>query len=169
MTLYLAILLPSVKLNLLLALLMVAISTPILCAISRCTRSHLCASEKMKTLNLLCSYNTYESPNGGNSNIDHFLFTQNVCNLVLSSGITHDADDLSDHSMISLCMSSPTGIRCSIDYSNVTIRGLRWRSASDDALFRYRAEVERHLDTFVIPSEAILCIGQRCTVKPTLR
>ena len=105
---------------------------------------------------------TYENVNGDRSNIDHFLVSPNLAPHIISSDIFHDADNFSDHAMISLVTSHDIGRYEPTTRQAVTTPGLKWKSASDAALSQYRAEVGRLLDDITVPTDAILCNNAHC-------
>ena len=92
---------------------------------------------------------TFESMvNGSKSCIDHFIVSENLIERVSESQVFHDADNLSDHSPISLMLKLPSK-KC---YS--TLKPCKsdvcWSKATVEHLDNYKEMLNRVLDIIII-------------------
>jgi len=126
---------------------------------------HICETEGLKCINQHPSCQigyTYESKsNGHKSCLDHFIITDNMFDSVNSCTVSHDFDNLSDHSVVSmsLCVDTFVGYeRINVDHISKPL----WSKASDNQVSQYKSQLSKLVNDITIPSEAIECTDFMC-------
>lgn len=105
---------------------------------------------------------TYESmSNQSRSKIDHFMLTQNMCDLVESMTCDLSPDNTSDHNVISLTLNMYA--REVVDREVSRRVGIRWADASLDDIALYAHCLDLSLDSIPVPMEAFTCRAHNCS------
>ena len=105
---------------------------------------------------------TFESmANGSKSLIDHFVVSENLVERICEYKVYHNADNLSDHSPISIILNLPSE-KC---YSTLPQlkADLCWSKATVEHTNNYKEMLNSTLDDMTIPWDAIHCNDMNCS------
>jgi len=115
--------------------------------------------------NFKCIDYTYESKsNGCKSYLDHFLVTDNVYTMLIDYFVRHDADNMSDHSIIVM------EVGLDIEHSNsqnIDVEKLLWHNATEADIIMYKTNLNYMLNDIKMPLEAIHCTDTDCKLHNT--
>ena len=103
---------------------------------------------------------TYESTTGNRSNIDHFFVSSNLLSHQMECKTQHDADNFSDHGVLSLTM--PLTVDNTHPATSVPQVRLKWDEADATSLDDYQSKLSRSLSRIQPPLEAIHCTDAFC-------
>jgi hypothetical protein len=109
----------------------------------------------------VCSVDyTYESfSNGCRSSIDHCVVSQNVFDFISLYHVTHDIDNVSDLSVISIHVDIP------VEYTHVVIENeakLLWSRATEHDIDVYKTNLNNELLNIVVDPDILYCKDHRC-------
>jgi len=104
---------------------------------------------------------TFESlVNGTKSTIDHFIVSDNLYEYVSYVNSTHDVENLSDHSVLSV------GFNITVENVHIVVHEeakLLWANASDDNINQHKANLDKQLINIEMYAEALYCKDFMCT------
>jgi exonuclease III len=105
---------------------------------------------------------TYTSKiNGVQSTLDHFLVSENLFTWLNKYSVSHDGDNLSDHSVVTLCINWPI-----VHFEEPSVESspkLKWDCANDIQIDDYKHTLDCLLAHVVIPWDAIKCNNCFCS------
>ena len=109
------------------------------------------------TLDLPNDEYTYDNNRGNKSFIDHFILSESLinCNIIIS----HDGNNLSDHSPITLNTTCSSTI---IPNKNTARHILEWDKVTDIHLNNYKTLLDHYFSEFVIVNEILECNNFNC-------
>ena len=136
--------------------------------LSRANSVHTQMIEEFMVNNCLkiCSLGTidysYESKiNGLRSHLDHFIVSENICDLVTNVSVRHDGDNLSDHSPviaeIDCQVTHASSARKPHDYQKY-----KWKSLSESDRNLYHEKLNALLMGCSVPEELLTCKNLQC-------
>lgn len=104
---------------------------------------------------------TFESKiNGSRSRLDHFLLSENLFEDIKECLVLHDAENMSDHSALSLTVAMHFNYAEAGETSQRD--KLKWSEASLDNLNNYRNVLDTLLGNVPVPSSAVSCDDSSC-------
>ena len=115
-----------------------------------------------ETMELDDMYFTFESVNGSRSCIDHFIFCENVYDIVKGFSVLRDGNNLSDHLPISLEVEGHiVGAEPVNEFECNNI--IRWDLATNISIDNYKMILDDILETFNLPQSVLNCNDHFCT------
>ena len=107
-------------------------------------------------------YSFESMSNRHRSFIDHFFISLNLSDSVSMYGVSHDGDNLSDHSSVFVKLSIVPKNVIIPECSSPQLK-LCWRRANVEAIAEYRSKVTRCLNGIEVPRDVLNCIDSDCS------
>ena len=109
-----------------------------------------------------CDYTFESKATGCHSNVDHFLISENLQQSLSKYFVTHEGDNLSDHSLLSLQLNTESDVKYieskGISHSTKPL----WTKASSEQIELYKLALDNNLTDIDIPWDALQCYNIKC-------
>ena len=103
----------------------------------------------------------YEYVTGCRSTLDHFIVSDNLASQVISSDVTHDGNNLSDHNAVCLCLDILVQYTEHV-HKQFTPHPL-WKRATEHELLNYKYTLSTLLEGVNVPKHVINCTELLCS------
>lgn len=125
-------------------------------------------SEALVLGNLLsfsdCDYTFESKASGARSIVDHFLFSQTMHHSIQQYFVSHDGDNLSDHSLLSAQLDVTANVTyIKTDNGNSSNNVPVWTKASHEQLELYKIALDNNLSDIRMPWQALQCNDTACS------